>query len=296
MSTAARKIIVDSRYFLRGGTAESGTFELPEVITLYDKDVLYLQQFHCTVSWWTIDDSNDTMYLIEQSAIGAGLKTCRTIKIVHGPYDIDSFAAQLTLQMNDGAKTTVRGDYQIKKTTAGNFNEQNASSSLYRYFTFYLTGGGSFLLVDYNRLTSPQFYRDTWTALGGPAYDVSDPRRVNEIVNVNNGDGTLGTIWTTDLVDIRPKHALYMHCLDIGDGGSMGWNGMMRTCIAIMPCNVGFGSLLTFFGSGNAHDYIVPATRALKRLRLEIRDSRGHLVDFQGGRYICVFVVGRRPA
>ena len=152
------------------------------------------------------------------------------------------------------------------------------------------------MLVDFNRLTSPQFYRDKWKAIGGPDYDVSDPRCINEIINVNNGTGfTLGTIWTTDLVDVRPKHALYMHCLDIGDG-SMGWNEMMRTCIAVMPCNVGFGSLLTFFGSGNAHDYIVPATRALKRLRLEIRDSRGHLVDFQGGRYICVFVVGRRPA
>ena len=58
--------------------------------------------------------------------------------------------------------------------------------------------------------------------MGGPDYDVSDPHCINEIINVNNGDGTLGTIWTTDLVDVRPKHALYMHCQDIGDGGSMG--------------------------------------------------------------------------
>ena len=143
MNSSARKIIVDSHYFLNNAPARSGTFELPETITLHDQDVLYLQQFHCMVSWWTIDETNDTMYLIEQQAVGAGLKTARTVKITHGPYDIDSLAAQLTTQMNDSSKTTVRGDYQIKKTTSGNFNEQNASSALYRYYTFYLAGGDS---------------------------------------------------------------------------------------------------------------------------------------------------------
>ena len=151
------------------------------------------------------------------------------------------------------------------------------------------------MIADYAHLTSPAFYAQ-WKALGGPDYNISSPSSNNEIVNVRNDAAlTFGAIWTTDLVNVRPKHSLYMHCLDIGDGGSMGWNGMMRTSVAVMPCNVGSGSLLTYFGSGNAHDYIVPATRALKRLSLEIRDSRGHLVDFQGGRYICVFVIGRRP-
>jgi hypothetical protein len=217
MITAARKIIVDAHYFLRGATAASGTFELPETIFLYDQDDLYLQQFHCMVSWWTIDETNGTMYLIEQQAVGAGLKTARTIKITHGPYDIDSLAAQLTTQMNDSSKTTVLGHYEIKKITSCNFNEQNGSGALYRYFMFYLVGGGSFVIVDYPNLSSPAFYTQTCKALGGPDYDIADPRCINEIVNVKNDSNlTFGSIWMTDLVDVRPKHALYMHCLDIG--------------------------------------------------------------------------------
>ena len=133
MNSSARKIIVDSRYFLNNASAESGTFELPETITLYDQDVLYLQQFHCMVSWWTIDDSNDTIYLIEQHEVGAGLKTARIMKIIHGPYDIDSLASQLATQLNDSSKTTVRGDYQIKKTTSNNSSVAAASSAIYRY-------------------------------------------------------------------------------------------------------------------------------------------------------------------
>jgi hypothetical protein len=150
-------------------------------------------------------------------------------------------------------------------------------------------------MVDDAHLTSPAFYGQ-WEASNGPEYDIENPCCINEIVNIRNDSAlTLKTNFTTDLVDVRPQHALYMHCQDIGDGGSIGWNGMMRTCAAVMPCNVGFGSLLTYFGSGNAHDYILPASRALNRLKLEIRDSTGHLVNFQNGRYICVFVIGRRP-
>ena len=88
------------------------------------------------------------------------------------------------------------------------------------------------MLVHYPNLSSPAFYTQTWKALGGSNYDVADPLCINEIINVKNDSNlTFGSIWTTDLVDVRPKHALYMHCLDLGDGGSMGWNGMMRTCV-----------------------------------------------------------------
>jgi hypothetical protein len=110
------------------------------------------------VSWFTIDSSSDSIYLIEQQAVGTGPKTARVVKIAHGPYDIDSLAAQLEAQLNDSSRTTVRGDYQIKKTTSNNSSVAAASSAIYRYYTFYLTGGGSFLMVDYAHLTSPFFF------------------------------------------------------------------------------------------------------------------------------------------
>ena len=153
MKSSARKIIVDSRYFLNNAPAQSGTFELPETITLHDQDVLYLQQFHCMCSWYTVDSSNDTIYLIEQQAVGAGIKTARIVKLIHGPYDIDSLASQLETQLNDISKMTVTGNCQIKKITSNNFSVTGASSAIYRYFTFYLTGGGSFLIADYAHVT-----------------------------------------------------------------------------------------------------------------------------------------------
>ena len=100
---------------------------------------------------------------------------------------------------------------------------------------------------------------------------------------------------TSTLVDLRSKHALYLHSTTVGNMGSMGSTGAMRTCIAVMPCTVGYGNIFVYVGSGNPHDYIEPGTKSLKRITLEIRSSSGDLVDMQGGRYIAVFVVGTKP-
>ena len=40
MSTIVRKIIVDSRAFLNNAPAQSGTFELPEIIELYGNEAV----------------------------------------------------------------------------------------------------------------------------------------------------------------------------------------------------------------------------------------------------------------
>ena len=64
MSALVRKIIVDTRAFLNNAPAQSGTFELPEIIELYGNAALYLQSFHCVASWLSIDSTNDTLSLI----------------------------------------------------------------------------------------------------------------------------------------------------------------------------------------------------------------------------------------
>ena len=65
MSLIVRKIIVDSRAFLNNAPAQSGTFELPEIIELYGNEALYLQSFHCVASWLSVDATNNTMYVME---------------------------------------------------------------------------------------------------------------------------------------------------------------------------------------------------------------------------------------
>ena len=64
--TTVRKIIIDSRYF-NEGTAGRGSFELSENVDIHSQ-VIYLQSFQCVNSWYTIDETNRNIYLIENKS------------------------------------------------------------------------------------------------------------------------------------------------------------------------------------------------------------------------------------
>ena len=65
-----KKIIVDSRYFVNNAPAGKGTFELSEIVEIHGSQVLYLESFQCANSWFTVDDSNCNLYIIEQGNSG----------------------------------------------------------------------------------------------------------------------------------------------------------------------------------------------------------------------------------
>jgi hypothetical protein len=288
MSVAVRKIIVDSRAFLNNAPASLGIFELPEDIQLYGNEALYLQSFHCVASWLSVDSTNDTMYLVEFGTTTVN----RTIMIPDAAYDADSLATQLQNELNGSGKT-VSGTYTVTRVVSSNPDVVTSASATARLYTISLSGGKQFWIPDDSYLEDPNWYANTWLSGGGAAYNVANPPSTNELFSFPGPFAD--TSLTSTLVDLRSKHALYMHSTTIGEMGSMGSTGAMRTCIAVMPVIVGYGCVMIYLGSGNPHDFIEPGTRSLKRLSLEIRSSSGDLVDFQGGRYIAVFVVGTKP-
>ena len=104
MSALVRKIIVDSRAFLDNAPAQSGTFELPEIIELYGNEALYLQSFHCVASWLSIDATNDTMYMIEN-----GVTTvARAVKLPHA--DMTQTASQRSFRRHSMARVRSHQD------------------------------------------------------------------------------------------------------------------------------------------------------------------------------------------
>jgi len=288
MSALVRKIIVDSRAFLNNAPAQSGTFELPEIVELYGNEALYLQSFHCVASWLSIDATNDTMYLIENGTT----TVARSVKLPHAAYDADSLATQLQTALNGSGKVTP-GQYTVNRVVSADSTVVTSASSTARLYQIQLSGGAHFWIPDDSNLQDTTFYNTQWLTLGGAPYDITNPPSTNELFSFPNS--TYNTSQTSTLVDLRSKHALYLHSTTVGNMGSMGSTGAMRTCIAVMPCTVGYGNIFVYVGSGNPHDYIEPGTKSLKRITLEIRSSSGDLVDFQGGRYIAVFVVGTKP-
>ena len=88
-----KKIIVDSRDFVNNAPAGKGTFELAEIVEIHGSQVLYLESFQSANSWFTVDDSNCNLYIIEQ--VGSGALQERIAQFVTAPYDSDSFGQAL---------------------------------------------------------------------------------------------------------------------------------------------------------------------------------------------------------
>jgi len=290
MTSTTRKIIVDSRYF-SSGNASNGTFEIPEDIEIAGHEALYLQSFHMIASWLSIDYSNNQFRIVEEQT--NGVTRGRTISISQAPYDTDSLASQLQAQLNANDKT-VLGTYSVTRVSSGDPSVASSASASSRYYRITLSGGGEeFLIPDDVELASSVFYYDWTTLWQGAPYDVNNLHSTNELFSFANPNGA--TTHVSNLVDLRSKHAIYLHSTNIGGLQSAGATAQMATCIAVIPCDVSFGGLVNFTGSGNPFDYIDPGTRSLRRITLELRSSKGDLIDTQNGRYICVFVVGNRP-
>ena len=157
MSALVRKIIVDSRAFLNNAPAQSGTFELPEIVELYGNEALYLQSFHCVASWLSVDSTNDTMYLIENGTT----TVARTVKLPHAAYDADSLATQLQAALNGAGKITP-GQYSVNRVVSADASVVSSGSATARLFQIQLSGGTNFWIPDDNQLMDSSFYDLTW--------------------------------------------------------------------------------------------------------------------------------------
>jgi len=288
--TTVRKIIVDSRYFIEG-TAGKGAFELSEIVDIHPTQVIYLESFQCVNSWYTIDDTNRNIYLIEYYTDNNKTKYAgRITQIKPGPYDSDSLATAIQDALN--SNKTVTGSYAVTRSTSNVTSASAIGSAAFRFYTVTLTGGGQFSLPDLAHLSDPAYQQD-WLALPGAAYDINSIRSSNDIVEFG-GTREVSTTKTSGYVDLRAKHSICLHSTTIGNMSSMGPMGI-RTLIGLFPVTQPYGGMTVYQGSGNVHDFIEPATRSIKRMTFEVRSFRNDIIDFQGGHWTAVFVIGTRP-
>ena len=71
--------MVDSRYFLDNAPAGQGTFKLSEIINIHAPQVLDLESYQSVNSWYTIDDTNQNIYVVENPS--GGTYNARTTQI-----------------------------------------------------------------------------------------------------------------------------------------------------------------------------------------------------------------------
>ena len=157
--------------------------------------------------------------------------------------------------------------YAATKTlinTSGNSYPLGATQSAYSFNTSNLEDAGGLFSLDTH---------------------VDDGFRAAELMATINNSGT-STQWpktyTTNEVDVRNIHTLYLHSNALSNFSAIGPAGS-RSVIARLPVTGLSGSVLFKQHSGNMHDIIECSGKMLRVLDFSIRNSQNQIVDLHGG-------------
>ena len=253
------KLYVDSRYAV-SSSGSSIEVEIPGGgIDLKPSTKVWLSEFTCVASWRTVDATNDTLYIQEESAH-------RAVQLPRGVYDLQTFVQTIESALNASSRPAYMSTYSVTLEGAG-------------------AAGGTFRII---RVSNAQgFFRLPNNAaiearIGGGISST------NALVGFPTGHVPLSS-HLSGFVDLRRVHSLFIHSPSFGAYNSLGPRGV-RTIMAKIPCSVPYGALVTYFSSASPHDFIEAGVSGLTTLRLELRDAAGELLDLQGTHWSCTLL------
>lgn len=183
----------------------------------------------------------------------------RTIQLSTGPHDIESIRAELESKLNGPGKNPAVGTYTVTRVSTG-------------------TGGATF--------------RSLQISVDAGSFALPDgPDSIGAMVPFPDGS-TAASVHTSTFVDVRRVHSIYVHSPSFGNYNCVGPRGE-RTILAKVPVTEGYGSLLHWHGNGSEHDFIECGVRALKVLRLELRDVAGRPLVLKGTHWSATLIFER---
>ena len=104
----------------------------------------------------------------------------------------------------------------------------------------------------------------------------------------------LGNEHYTGALDLRAYHCIYLHSPTLTNYKVLGPAGS-RSCIARIPVNSGYGSILTHQHSGHPLDYIPCGGVTLRTLQSDLRNANNQPVDMRGGHVSLPTIVNATP-
>ena len=264
MRRHTKRVYLDSRY-----ANVDGSIDIPGGIDCRPDSLCWLTEMSTVASWHTLDASNDTFFVIEKTP--GGVVTNRTIVLSPGPYDLESMADHLESKLNGFGKT-VPGVYGVTRVTGA------------------LGGGGSGgnLRCYAISLSSGEFKVPNDAAIR-TTYDIEGLTHSTNYL-FSFVDQSFSSSHTSGLVDLRRAHNLYIH-MNFGDYSVLAPYGGIAPIIQKIPIDVGYGSPVSFRFTAAEMDGVACGTHFISRIRLELRDVHGSLVDLgPTGHYSCTLV------
>ena len=247
------KVYVDSRHAVSKSDA-SIEYQIPGGLNLKPSTRIWLSEFTCVAAWDTIDNSNNRLYVKEDTVT-------RAIHIPNGVYDLETLRIAFENALNSASKTAAMGTYNVDLRASG-------------------SAGGTFRVYEVSCSAG---------VFGIPR--TSNTSSTNSIVSFPSGD-TQSSAHTSGFVDLRRVHSLYIHSSTFAAYNSLGPRGV-RTIVAKVPVNVGYGGLVTYTSSGSEHDYIESGVSAISSVQLQLKDAAGELLSLNNTHWSCTLLFER---
>ena len=113
---------------------------------------------------------------------------------------------------------------------------------------------------------------------------------LNGICNWPTGDDQ-SVEHTSSFVDVRRVHSIYVHS-DFGNHNCVSPTGV-RSVLAKVPVQVGYGGLVHAQMSGSEHDFVEAGSHSLSTIKLTLHDAAGGELDLKGTSWSCTLVFER---
>jgi hypothetical protein len=276
-----RRLYIDSR-FRSTGTTDDFEIQLSEGVELPAGCHCYLSEWTGTVSWETISESNQNLYLSES---GSGV-SLRIVQLPTGPHDSESLRVVIQDALNSGKPAGI-GTYSVQRSSsAGSSSTASLGSAAFRFYTISLSSG-TFTVIPDVLLETPAWQTGVWRAGGGPEYDISAVRSTNELFKFTDGLDYRSS-HVSSFVDLRSKHSIFLHS-SLGNSDSMSVSGL-RSILGKIPVDSPYGSIIHYQHSSSPYDMTSIGPTFMQRPRFYLRDARNQRLNLAGGHWSATIV------
>ncbi len=252
-----KKVYIDTRFRTADSKSNSDFYiELPRALNIPDKCVCYIDDIVIPVSWSTIDERNQNMYLQIQ---------------------LDGEVFQHTVIFEPGNYTG------ITFTTAFQ-SKMNAALLEYE-----LSVSCTYDIMNNKLQIVLNDDRDTQTGdvqvviLSEADWDIIDPKSVNGVLMLSKAADLFPEVPFSTYLDLHTTRNLYLTSSNLGSYNTVS-NFGYDTIIKKIPVRFNYNEML-FDGAESGYDYLDVSKRSLSRIDFRLQDSFSNIINLNGNHW-----------
>jgi hypothetical protein len=270
-----KKIYIDTRYKTEDSVSDSDFFiELPRSFNVPENCICYIDDFVIPVSWPTVDDRNDTLYLNLRVNVvrPAGPTTVEYFVVAVMPsknYVGATFASELERLINEAviAQTGTDLKYEVS------FDQNDNLISI--------TQTHPFNIATTRLISVADLKIGKWWSEAIPEKKI---RSINGMIRL--GKETYELTYAAPYVsyiDLHTTRNLYLTSSALASYSNIS-NFKNDVIVKKIPITARFGQML-FYNASTGYDYLHVSKRQLNRIDFRLQDSYGNIVNLRNNHF-----------